>query len=397
MKNLLVVVDMVNGFVKEGALADRRIEQIIPAIQAKIEMAKKNGDMIIDFRDSHTLEDEELKFYPPHCLKGTVESELIDELKPYASDMIDIEKDTTNGFNTQKMKEIIKNNHFDNIDITGCCTDICVRDLTHSLLKYFAQNGINTTITIDENCVDTFNNPTHNADEINESTIKEFRELGVMPSSHDEKLVPIKVKKLTDRKWLNMFEVTYKDNDGLIRYEMVSRHDLPEVIKPSLNPDAVHIIPYSYVNGSMMVYLIKEFRYPVGDYIYAVPAGLVNKGENSKDSAIRELEEEIGAEVINIERTETSSYSSVGMTDERAEMFEAEVKLNKSQHLDRGEKIEILPVKLEELEALLESEKFGARSKYGLRSFVLKQKIKALEKEIEELKKGGNDQERGDE
>ncbi len=396
MKNLLVVVDMVNGFVKEGALADRRIEKIIPAIQAKIEMAKKNGDMIIDFRDSHTPSDEELKFYPPHCLKGTVESELIDELKSYAKDMIDIEKDTTNGFKTDKMKEIIKNNHFDNIDITGCCTDICVRDLTHSLLKYFAQNGINTSITIDEDCVDTFNNPSHNADEINESTIKEFRELGVMGTSHNDKLVPMKVRKLTDGKWLNMFEVTYKGEDGDIRYEMVSRRELPEVVKPSLNPDAVHIIPYSYVNGSMMVYLIKEFRYPVGDYVYAVPAGLVNKGENSKDSAIRELEEEIGAKVINIERTETSSYSSVGMTDERAEMFEAEVKLNGKQHLDKGERIEVLPVKLEELEALLESEKFGARSKYGLRSFVLKQKIKALEKEIAELRKG-EEPERGDE
>ena len=168
-------------------------------------------------------------------------------------------------------------------------------------------------------------------------------------------LIPMKVRKLTDGKWLNMFEVTYKGEDGDIRYEMVSRRELPEVVKPSLNPDAVHIIPYSYVNGSMMVYLIKEFRYPVGDYVYAVPAGLVNKGENSKDSAIRELEEEIGAKVINIERTETSSYSSVGMTDERAEMFEAEVKLNGKQHLDKGERIEVLPVKLEELETLLES------------------------------------------
>ena len=77
-------------------------------------------------------------------------------------------------------------------------------------------------------------------------------------------------------------------------------------------------------------------------------------------------------------------------------MFEAEVKLNGKQHLDKGERIEVLPVKLEELEALLESEKFGARSKYGLRSFVLKQKIKALEKEIAELRKG-EEPERGDE
>ena len=42
-KNMLVVVDMVNGFVNFGALADNKINKITPKIIKLIESAKKNG------------------------------------------------------------------------------------------------------------------------------------------------------------------------------------------------------------------------------------------------------------------------------------------------------------------------------------------------------------------
>ncbi len=384
MKDLLVVVDMVNGFVKGGALADPNINKITPAIIAKIEKAKKEGATIIAFRDCHEENDEEFKSYPPHCIKGTWESELIDELKPYEKDMIIIDKNTTNGFNTKKMREILDNNNIKNIDITGCCTDICVYDLATSLMRHNALKRISMNISVSENCVDTFTLPGHDANEVNQKTLKELEELGVNVFRNSE-VYPVKVKKITNQKFLNLFEVTYQGKNGDVKYEMVTRRELPEVVKPSINPDAVHIIPYSYVNGSMVVYLIKEFRYPVGDYVYAVPAGLVNEGEEAIESAKRELGEEIGAEVVNIKRTETSAYSSVGMSDERAEMYEAEVKLTEKQHLDNSEEIEVVPVKLDELEPLLDNEKFGARSKYGLRSFIYKQKIKELEKKLQEV------------
>lgn len=395
MRNLLIVVDMVNGFINEGALADKRINQITPAIISKIEAAKRAGVPIIAFKDCHKEDDEEFKLFPPHCIKGTSESELIDELKPYEKDMIIIEKDTTNGFNTKEMRKILSENYFDNIDITGCCTDICVSGLAQSLVKYFNQNNIKTQIHVSADCVDTFSNPEHDADKINAETLKEFEEMGIKVN-YENKLKPIKIRKLTDRRFLNMFEVTYQGENGEIRYEMVTRRKLPEVIEPSLNPDAIHVIPYSYVNGKMVVYLIKEFRYAIGDYVYAVPAGLVDEGESGRESAIRELNEEIGAEVVNIERTETSSYSSVGMTDERAEMYEAEVRLKGKQNLVGNERIDVVPVKLEEVDKLLDEEKFGARSKYALRSFVYKQKIKELERQVKALEEKLDESEKGE-
>ncbi len=383
MKNLLIVVDMVNGFINEGALADMRINTIIPSIVRKLERAKENGDMIIAFKDTHEENDEEFKLFPPHCVIGSNECELVKELKPYENQMLVINKNTTNGFNTNMMKTILENNRFDNIEITGCCTDICVSALTQSLVKYFAENKIDTKIHISENSVDTFNAPNHDADKINAQTLKELEEIGVS-IAYNNAIKPISVKKLTDRKFLNMFEVTYEGENGLIKYEMVTRRKLPEIVQPTLKPDAVHMIPYSYVQGSMVVYLIKEFKRAIGDFVYGLPAGLVDEGEDSMTSAIRELDEEIGAKVKHIKLAESATYSSLGMTDEKAELYEAEVTLTGQQHLTGNENIEVVPVKIGELENLLDNEKFGVRSKYGLRNFLYKQKIKKLEKKIQE-------------
>ena len=399
-KDLLIVVDMVNGFVEGGALADKNIHRIVPNIISKIEQAKKNGTPIIAFKDSHTMEDEEFKIYPPHCLKGSWESELIDELKPYEKDMIIIEKNTTNGFNTEKMQQILKTTEFGKIDITGCCTDICVYDLSQSLLKYFAKNGIKTEIDIDEASVDTFGGEGHNADKVNIQTLAELHSLGVNVCYDRQKdyFKPVKVEKMTDSRFLNMFRVTFKGDKGEIKYEMVTRNQLPEVIKPSVVADAVNIIPYSYVGDKTILHVIREFRYPVGEYIYAVPAGLIEKGEDALESAKREIQEEIGGKVINIERSETASYSSAGMTDEKIETFEAEVefkngKLGK-QELDENEKIDVISLPMEDVEQLLDRGKWGLKDKLGLRSFINKQKVKKLEKEVNELKSKLDEQEK---
>lgn len=391
-KNLLIVVDMVNGFVEGGALADKNIHRIVPNIIAKIEEAKKNGTPIIAFRDSHSMTDEEFKAYPPHCLKGTWESELIDELKPYEKDMIVIEKNTTNGFKTAQMRQILENHEFGRIDITGCCTDICVYDLTQSLLKYFADKGIKTQIDIDEASVDTFGGEGHNADKVNVQTLAELNSLGVNVHFDRDKdyFKPIRVEKMTDSRFLNMFRVTFKGSNGEIKYEMVTRKQLPEVVKPSVIADAVNVIPYSYVGDKTILHFIREFRYPVGEYIYAVPAGLIENGEDALESAKREIQEEIGGRVINIERSETASYSSAGMSDEKIETFEAEIefkdgKLGK-QNLDSSEKIDVISLPMEEVEQLLDKGKWGLKDKLGLRSFINKQKVKKLEKEVKDLK-----------
>ena len=179
MKNLLVVVDMVNGFVKEGALHDEKINNITPTIIEMIKFAKKNGFEIVAFRDSHTADAEEFKTYPVHCLKGSSESELIDELKPYEKyfDHI-IEKNTTNGFVTEEFKQLVKQEKFDNVLLTGCCTDICVLNFFNSYNEYVKQNGLKTKFVVVDNACATFDGANHPAKEAHKSAVLEMQNAG---------------------------------------------------------------------------------------------------------------------------------------------------------------------------------------------------------------------------
>lgn len=57
-------------------------------------------------------------------------------------------------------------------------------------------------------------------------------------------------------------------------------------------PNAVVIVALHEPSDNLV--LIKEFRKPVGDYIYGLPAGLIDDGETPEEAAIRELFEETG-------------------------------------------------------------------------------------------------------
>ena len=177
-KKLVVVVDMVNGFVNIGALHD--INHIVPGIRKMIEENLELKNDVIDFRDCHSLTDEEFKAYPVHCLDGTIESELVPELKPLAHYMIDIPKNTTNGFNTEKFRKFYEEHYdeYDEVIVVGCCTDICVTDFTTSLIDFQKENGINTRVTVPMNLVETFDGPGHNRKTMNEIGFEKMRKAG---------------------------------------------------------------------------------------------------------------------------------------------------------------------------------------------------------------------------
>ena len=178
MRNLLVVVDMVNGFVNFGALADNKINKITPTIINLIKDAKCKGMDIIGFKDCHSKDDEEFNEYPPHCLAGTLESDLIPELKPYENDMYLINKNTTNGFKTEKFHSIASNIEYYNVYVVGCCTDICVKGFVESYISFNRLAGRQTNVVVIENACYTFDGPNHNAEKMHAKAIHEMREDG---------------------------------------------------------------------------------------------------------------------------------------------------------------------------------------------------------------------------
>lgn len=181
MKKLLLVIDMVNGFVKEGALADKQINNITPNIINLIEEYIKNSDDIISIQEGHSKSSKEFDNFPPHCILGTDEAELIEELLPYRENMKVIRKNSTCGFITNEfMKYMEENkNELEEIVLTGCCTDLCVMNFALPLKTYINENDLNIKVTIYKNTVETYDSPIHSRDEYNKIAFKIMKQNGI--------------------------------------------------------------------------------------------------------------------------------------------------------------------------------------------------------------------------
>ena len=134
----------------------------------------------------------------------------------------------------------------------------------------------------------------------------------------------IDFKKLTNLRWLNMFDVSYVDKKGETRtWQVASRADEPKCATGYFSrPDAVVIVPFHMTAQKMVV--TKEFRVPLADYEYGFPAGLVDEGETVEEAARRELAEETGLAVTRLIKIGPPIYSSAGMTDESVAMVYVE-------------------------------------------------------------------------
>ena len=159
-KSCLIIVDMVNGFVREGVLHDEKIGDIIP--RQLIKGAKKEGKLIIFIKDTH--EEDSVEFIrfgnTKHCVRNTFEQELVDELKEYeySEDTISIEKNSTSFMESPEFRELIKyQTELNDFDIVGCCTDICVVNGTIALANHLDEINRPHTIRVHEDAIATYN------------------------------------------------------------------------------------------------------------------------------------------------------------------------------------------------------------------------------------------------
>src|SRR5262249_62013552 len=103
------------------------------------------------------------------------------------------------------------------------------------------------------------------------------------------------LKKLTDRRWLNLFEVEYEHESGKRRkWQFASRKPAPDLTGAPAQPDAVFVVPILKTPQGNRLVILKEFRVPLGDYEYTCPAGLIEPGEPIAMTVHRELTAENG-------------------------------------------------------------------------------------------------------
>lgn len=110
------------------------------------------------------------------------------------------------------------------------------------------------------------------------------------------------------------------------------------------HPGAAAVVP---LKDNRTVVLIKQFRHAAGGFIYEIPAGKLHPGEDPKNCAARELEEEIGYQAGKLELL-SSIFTAPGFTDEVIHIYKATELAKGRQNLDRDEVLEIVEVSLQE-------------------------------------------------
>ncbi|MCL0091684.1 nicotinate phosphoribosyltransferase [Dehalococcoidales bacterium] len=155
MANAVLVIDMLRGFLEEGypLYCGAKARNIIPAVQRLLEQELAQGATIFFLCDHHAPDDAEFKMFPPHCIEGTTEAEIIPELAQYQGEVI--AKRRFSAFFDTPLEEKLLRLKPEKLIVCGVCTNICV---LHTVAD--ARNR-NWEVEVPVDCVASFDEKAH--------------------------------------------------------------------------------------------------------------------------------------------------------------------------------------------------------------------------------------------
>ena len=185
-----------------------------------------------------------------------------------------------------------------------------------------------------------------------------------------------KIEKKTDNRFLNFyeFEAIHRDGKASPYYVSSRARQISELkaVSHQNKPDGV-ILYGVYGEARDKVVLIRQYRYPLGDYVYEFPAGLVEDGEDMLQAAIREMHEETG---LTFTPRQSGSYSrpfftTIGMTDESCgTVFGYCSGTPTSVNQEASEEIQVVLADREECRRILREENVAIMCAYMLMHFI---------------------------
>jgi nicotinamidase/pyrazinamidase len=157
MTNVVLVVDMVRGFLEPGhnLYCGDDSREIILNVEKLLEQEIAAGSEIIFLSDHHLPDDLEFQMFPVHCVIGTEEPEVIPELSRFTTDSNVIPKNRYSGFFNTDLEEQLERIRPNKIIVCGVCTDICVM---HTISD--ARNR-DYPVEVPADCVATFDPDAH--------------------------------------------------------------------------------------------------------------------------------------------------------------------------------------------------------------------------------------------
>lgn len=186
-----------------------------------------------------------------------------------------------------------------------------------------------------------------------------------------------RVSQVTHNRFLNYYELSTRDRVGNAKhYYMCSRRESVEELDLSTGKDRPDgVVMFSlYGEKKDKVVLVHQYRYPLGAYVYELPAGLVENGESVTDAGIREMKEETGLTFLPEQSDggyERPFYSSAGMTDESCCMvYGSAVGEVSRKGLEDTEQLDVVLADRKECARILREENVAANCAFMLMHFI---------------------------
>lgn len=179
----LYMIDMNNGFVNFGAMANPEYNKLVPEQLRLIEKFRKEEELVNFILEGHDDEALEFQTYPKHCVLETDEALLIPEFIE-EQDKLDTRtyyKNSINGMiNRNLQDDLRKLKNLKEVVLAGVCADLCVMDFGRTQLRFFDVINKDVVMFVVKSCIDTFDGPGHDRDEWLEIAYKVLAQAGAI-------------------------------------------------------------------------------------------------------------------------------------------------------------------------------------------------------------------------
>ena len=183
------------------------------------------------------------------------------------------------------------------------------------------------------------------------------------------------IEKQTDNPFLNLYHIDALGRDGTpFHYYFASRNDENNIKHKthSMRPEGMAV--YAVTEDGEKLVLVRQYRYPVNDYLYEWPAGLIEPEETASEAACREMIEETGWKLEVYEGGEPAFrrgfFLAQGLTDESGSMIFGTVTENVGQQMENTEDIQVILADRQEVLRILREERVSLRCGLMLMQFL---------------------------
>ena len=170
------------------------------------------------------------------------------------------------------------------------------------------------------------------------------------------------IEKQTDNPFLNLYHIDALGRDGTpFHYYFASRNDENNIKHKthSMRPEGMAV--YAVTEDGEKLVLVRQYRYPVNDYLYELPAGLIEPEETGWKLEVYE-----GGEPA----FRRGFFLAQGLTDESGSMIFGTVTENVGQQMENTEDIQVILADRQEVLRILREERVSMRCGLMLMQFL---------------------------